>query len=613
MDGTKKTALEDAVAAMETLKESYPEGRINRDDTSKWVEGSFVLSPWMAYDNFTDEERTAIWDAMEDEIVYQYMHEGYDLGFLTANPNRVQEQEGLLYVEVGDGGDGGDNIAGCNPWGQAGRLWAAVVAPYEGVAFSIKSPFGYLGVGNLLLLGNAFEYEGRVYLLTETGVHSYDASLGTVTADDMDTEAIFPGSGEVGEGEEVEILDITNGTFAYAAALYNQAEKWNGKTVGIPSGDTVLTEDGYTYYQAFEGPDGVMYIVGDASAIGDADPDVPAKVAFVLDAEDQAALLAATKAADVAAALAQTGAPVMARSESGNWEFAKGYIADGSFTAYSAAELVERKIAAIPAIPEGGIADQATYDAIEAAYLDALNAYNELLPEDQEDVENKDILNACKAALEAYDAAVKAAAEVDKMLNALPYDVDKVVEDTTTDFAGQIQEAENAYNALTEAAKSLVKNYGYLQDAKDTMAAAAVVTEYYQKVPADYQEVWGAKYKDEASYLEGAEYAQYVKPLEDAVDALTEDALGALEGSDYWLDIRDVIDWRPEENPEPEDYTIEDVMKACRVLARKNTGQQAPQPDELERYDLTEDGDIGIDDIMAICRQIAIKNQQQGA
>ena len=158
-----------------------------------------------------------------------------------------------------------------------------------------------------------------------------------------------------------------------------------------------------------------------------------------------------------------------------------------------------------------------------------------------------------------------------------------------------------------------MKNYGYLQDAKDTMAAAAVVTEYYQKVPADYQEVWGAKYKDEASYLEGAEYAQYVKPLEDAVDALTEDALGALEGSDYWLDIRDVIDWRPEENPEPEDYTIEDVMKACRVLARKNTGQQAPQPDELERYDLTEDGDIGIDDIMAICRQIAIKNQQQGA
>ena len=180
---------------------------------------------------------------------------------------------------------------------------------------------------------------------------------------------------------------------------------------------------------------------------------------------------------------------------------------------YTAAQLVERKIAAIPAIPEGGIADQATYDAIEAAYLDALNAYNELEPADQADVGNADVLDACKAALAAYDAAVEAAAEVDELLNALPYEVDVVVADTTTDFAGQIQEAENAYNALTEAAKSLVKNYGYLQDAKDTMAAAAVVTEYYQKVPADYQEAWGAKYKDEASYLAGEEYAQYVDCL----------------------------------------------------------------------------------------------------
>ncbi len=582
------------------------------DDTSRW-DDSMNLSPWMNSSNVSAEGKTATLEAMRDEMQFQYGHEGYDLGFRTADANSVQPQEGLLYVETpwvertDETADiGGDNITGCNPWGQATRPFAAVVAPYEGVAFSVKSPMAYLSVQDLLLLGNAFEYEGTVYQMTKNTVYSYDASLETVTAGDIDSEAMFPGMDETG-------ADATNGTFRYAAALYNQAEKWNGKTVGIPSGDTVLTADGDTYYQAFEGPDGVMYIVGDASAIGDADPNVPTEAAFVLDGDDQAALLAATKAADVAAALAQTGAPVMARPESGKWEFAKGFIENGSFTAYTAAQLVERKIAAIPAIPEGGIADQATYDAIEAAYQEANNAYIKLSPAEQEDVENAGILDACEAALEAYDAAVKAAAEVDKMLNDLPYDVDKVVEDTTTDFAGQIQEAENAYNKLNAVAKDMVENYSYLQDAKDTVEAAAVVTEYYQKVPADYQEAWGAKYKDKASYLEGAEYAQYVKPLEDAVDALTEDALGALEGSDYWLDIRDVIDWRPEENPEPERYTIEDVMKACRVLARKNTGQQAPQPDELERYDLTEDGDIGIDDIMAICRQIAIKNQQQGA
>ena len=568
------------------------------------------LSPWMNSSNVSAEGKTATLEAMRDEMQFQYGHEGYDLGFRTADANSVQPQEGLLYVETpwvertDETADiGGDNITGCNPWGQATRPFAAVVAPYEGVAFSVKSPMAYLSVQDLLLLGNAFEYEGTVYQMTKNTVYSYDASLETVTAGDIDSEAMFPGMDETG-------ADATNGTFRYAAALYNQAEKWNGKTVGIPSGDTVLTEDGYTYYQAFEGPDGVMYIAGDATAIGDADPNVPTEAAFVLDGDDQAALLAATSAADVAAALAQTGAPVMARPESGKWEFAKGFIENGSFTAYSAAQLVERKIAAIPAIPEGGIADQATYDAIEAAYQEANNAYIKLSPAEQEDVENAGILKACEAALAAYDAAVKAAAEVDKMLkmlNDLLYDVDKVVADTTTDFAEQIKAAEDAYNKLTEAAKKLVENYDYLQDAKDTMAAAAVVTEYYQKVPADYQEAWGAKYKDEASYLEGAEYAQYVKPLENAVNELTEDALGELEKSSYMTGIQEVIDWRPEENPEPERYTIEDVMRACRILARISDGGE-PTDEELERYDLVKDDHIRIEDVMAICRQLATYN-----
>ena len=568
------------------------------------------LSPWMNSSNVSAEGKTATLEAMRDEMQFQYGHEGYDLGFRTADANSVQPQEGLLYVETpwvertDETADiGGDNITGCNPWGQATRPFAAVVAPYEGVAFSVKSPMAYLSVQDLLLLGNAFEYEGTVYQMTKNTVYSYDASLETVTAGDIDSEAMFPGMDETG-------ADATNGTFRYAAALYNQAEKWNGKTVGIPSGDTVLTEDGYTYYQAFEGPDGVMYIAGDATAIGDADPNVPTEAAFVLDGDDQAALLAATSAADVAAALAQTGAPVMARPEGGKWEFAKGFIENGSFTAYSAAQLVERKIAAIPAITEGGIADQATYDAIEAAYQEANNAYIKLSPAEQEDVENAGILKACEAALAAYDAAVKAAAEVDKMLkmlNDLLYDVDKVVADTTTDFAEQIKAAEDAYNKLTEAAKKLVENYDYLQDAKDTMAAAAVVTEYYQKVPADYQEAWGAKYKDEASYLEGAEYAQYVKPLENAVNELTEDALGELEKSSYMTGIQEVIDWRPEENPEPERYTIEDVMRACRILARISDGGE-PTDEELERYDLGKDDHIRIEDVMAICRQLATYN-----
>ena len=52
---------------------------------------------------------------------------------------------------------------------------------------------------------------------------------------------------------------------------------------------------------------------------------------------------------------------------------------------------------------------------------------------------------------------------------------------------------------------------------------------------------------------------------------------------------------------------IEDVMAACRILARQNAGNN-PTGDELARGDLTGDGNIAIDDVMAICRILAQKN-----
>ena len=606
VDGTKAAALETAVAAMEALQESFPAGRIGGE--GNWSGASFAQSPWMAYNNFTAEERAAILAAMEDEIVYQYMHEGYDLGFLSVTtPKSVQEQEGLLYAEVGDGGDGGDNIPGCNPWAQANRQWAAVVAPYEGVAFSIKSPFGYLGVGNLLLLGNAFEYDGRVYLLTKNGVHSYDAATVPASSGDITTEAIFPGIDATG-------ADVTNGTFAYAAALYNQAEKWNNKTVGIPSGNVELTADGDTYYQAFEGPDGEAYIVGDAAAVDAADANVPVEAAYVLDADDLAALLAATGAEDVVSALAMTGAPVAARPESGRWEFAKGYIADGSFTAYTAAQLVERAISAIPAIPEGGIADEATYDTIKAAYDSALADYNALEEAEQAEVENADVLTACAAALATFEEQLAAAEDMRDTLYALPYTVESIVNDTATDWATEIAAARTAYEALDDIEKALVTDtyYGYLEMAEAALEAAEVVTEYYFAVPEDYQEAWGALYEDEESYLAGEEYATYVAPLATAIENLSDDGYDMLEGSDYWTAIDEVLTWRPAEpGPGPDEpYTIEDVMAACRVVARNNAGGE-PTSDELARYDMNGDSAVLIDDIMAICRELASYNLQQ--
>ncbi|HIZ83979.1 MAG TPA: dockerin type I repeat-containing protein [Firmicutes bacterium] len=52
------------------------------------------------------------------------------------------------------------------------------------------------------------------------------------------------------------------------------------------------------------------------------------------------------------------------------------------------------------------------------------------------------------------------------------------------------------------------------------------------------------------------------------------------------------------------DVDIMDVMMACRVLARKNTGAP-PTGEEVARGDLTGDGKVAIEDIMAICRKIA--------
>ena len=54
------------------------------------------------------------------------------------------------------------------------------------------------------------------------------------------------------------------------------------------------------------------------------------------------------------------------------------------------------------------------------------------------------------------------------------------------------------------------------------------------------------------------------------------------------------------------DVDIQDVMLACRVLARKNTGA-LPDDDELARGDMNGDGKIAIEDIMSICRVLARK------
>lgn len=54
------------------------------------------------------------------------------------------------------------------------------------------------------------------------------------------------------------------------------------------------------------------------------------------------------------------------------------------------------------------------------------------------------------------------------------------------------------------------------------------------------------------------------------------------------------------------DVDIQDVMAACKILARKNAGEM-PTDEDLSRGDMDGNGQIAIDDIMAICKILARK------
>ena len=52
--------------------------------------------------------------------------------------------------------------------------------------------------------------------------------------------------------------------------------------------------------------------------------------------------------------------------------------------------------------------------------------------------------------------------------------------------------------------------------------------------------------------------------------------------------------------------TIDDVMEACKVLARKSAGK-APTADEMRRGNLDGDNEFTINDVMEICKILARK------
>ena len=114
-------------------------------------------------------------------------------------------------------------------------------------------------------------------------------------------------------------------------------------------------------------------------------------------------------------------------------------------------------------------------------------------------------------------------------------------------------------------------------------------------------------YEDEGkdAFLAALEEARRVRDDGDALQSEIDEAVQALEEA---YDALQPIQIIPGDLDGNGTVDIQDVMAACRVLARQNGGTY-PTAEEIAQGDLTGDGYIRIDDIMAICRLLAGQNR----
>ena len=309
---------------------------------------------------------------------------------------------------------------------------------------------------------------------------------------------------------------------------------------------------------------------------------------------------------DIAAALAITGAPDGDVDETGRWNFTNGYIANGEFKAYTNAEKVELLIAKVST---DEIAEENVYNSVKKAYDTAKAAYDALTADEQKQVRNSANLTTAQNELQKFSDRLDDAKAMREVLKDLPYQVKDIDDEARAD----IEQARKDYDALDEITKNLVtaEYAGYLVEAEDTVAAADVY-ELYKKAPADYETAWSDLEED--TYLESEEYTTIVKPLEEAYDALNADQMTKLREAESGVigAIEALLEWRPDPDyilgdmNDDKRVDIQDVMEACKVLARK-AGGKAPTAEEMKRGDVDGNNVFDINDVMEICKILARK------
>ena len=140
--------------------------------------------------------------------------------------------------------EGGDNVG--NPWNQPGRLMGAIIAPFPGIAFSVKGYFGKdLGstpLSNQIEWLDPSTFQKQLYQVYTNGTIIYNTN-GTKFAN----WGYYPGSGATASA-----ANVFQQTYAYSAWMNEDLGK--AVNLGVPHSDVKETESGILY-QEFLGND----------------------------------------------------------------------------------------------------------------------------------------------------------------------------------------------------------------------------------------------------------------------------------------------------------------------------------------------------------------------
>ena len=566
-------------AAMEPVNSQFSVtvGNLNTAGATK--------NPWIV--DMTEEEIEATKQAVVDELKYQYTQLGYTLG--------SYENGGTVNLESGWGNmllsqlEGGDNVT--NPWrdSQTGRKWAAVMVPFAGMAFSATGYMGATDAGFTVLSDN-FVYNGRVYQQRWDRVLSYaygyeaphqGDNTDYVLNPSLTTSNSYPGY----NGSS----DITKNSFRYAYAKYNTDNKLDGKVLGIPSGNAVVSDG--VVYQAFEGPDGIAYIAAGEAAIAVADANSPAGTAFAISGDILDAIVGDD---DFATAIAVTGAPITGVDADGVQLFENGVATKDGFKEYDASNEYLKVIVMIDKLPTGVTPE--TYETVGAALEAAQAAYNALTA-NKDKVSNVEDMNTLKAAYDKLAVDMKAAADVEELIDAIGT--------VTLESEADIKAADDAYTALTAEQKALVNNYAVLNSAKAALQrlidekAIKEVEDMILALPEN-EDIDGDKLAAAAEQIDAA-LAAYDKLSSSQKNGVAIDLLNELDTKKEIADVGGYEKWLEINSKPTGDVDGNGTVNVSDIMTLKNLIMNSScTPEQLKAGDMNQDGTLTVGDMLSI-------------